>query len=450
MATIESIYSGEIKHEPNGSDNAAKALKDFRGVRNSKMRWLMWRLPYALLIGVAFAFILTRDRYVMYISMIIAVVLSLLVFRELIRSIPKALEDLWYQEIIGEKSVAASPNVSSLCTDSHNKSQSGSISKEVGILPKPEAKLGDEYVNFIRDFENSLNDPIMQFAFGLTFFLVLLSRSFYEFWRWLPKDFSEGLIYRAGGWDALFEGIKLHLSVYLVEYSISEPLKFWTGILLEPFLGFVLGLIAWRMFVTGRYIEKLSQSFDVTPKLEHPDKSGGLGSLGRLSLVNALIIGIWGTFLGGWIILGSSTKYGGFYTPFYTALLVVPVIMSVICFFLPLWNIHVIMAEKMDKTRIRRSKIGINIDLLTRRSLDSALEIKDESPNTNESLERMKRAYKDYRNYPVWPFDYKILLAFITSQMVPLLGLTGLATPLVNMIGSLMQFINKISGGGLQ
>jgi hypothetical protein len=449
MRTTESNLSGGIKNDMSKSDNVARALKDFHGVRNFKMMWLMWLLPYALLVGVALALIFTKELYVMYISMIIAVALNLLVFRELIGSIPKALEDLWYQEIIGEKSVVASQKVSSIDVDSHNISQSGVISTEVLVLPKPEAKLEDKYTNFIKDIENSLNNPIMQLVFGLLFSLILISRSFYEFWRWLPKDFSAGLIYRAGGWDALLEGIKLHSSVYLVEYSISEPLKFYTGILLEPFLGFVLGLIVWRMFVIGRYIEKLSQSFDITPKLEHPDKSGGLGSLGRLSLVNALMIGIWGTFLGGWIILGSGTKYSGFYTSFYTVLLVVPVIMSMICFFFPLWNIHIIMAEKMDETRRECCKIGKNIDLLVRLKLDSALMMKDEGPDTNESLERMKNAYECYMNSPVWPFNYRILLAFITSQIVPLLGLTGLATPVVNMAGSLMQFISKITGGGL-
>jgi|GEM_PF-1221625 len=424
-----------------------EALNRFQGVRNPKIRWLMWHLAFVLLFGVALALIFTRDRYITYVSMILAVALSLFAFEELIRSIPKALGDLWYQGLLAEKSLGESVGGRPLNLDSNSvASLEENISSNAEALPKNDAEFEDQFFNFIKSIEDSLNRPIMQFLFGSSFLVVLLSRSIYEFWKWLPNDFSSGLIYKAGGYDALFEGIKLHSTVYLVEYSIAEPFKFWTGILLEPFLGSILGLVAWRMFVTARYIDKLGQSFDLTPKLEHPDRSGGLGSLGKLSLINALIIGIWGTFLGGWIVLGSITKYGEFYVPLYKVLLALPVVMSIICFFSPLWNIHIKMTKIKDESRKECCKIGSNIDILARRRLSSALLMKNEDTEADKHIDEMKRVYEGYKNRPVWPFNYKIFLAFITSQIVPLLGLTGLATPIVNVVGSLMEFISQLTG----
>ncbi len=93
----------------------------------------------------------------------------------------------------------------------------------------------------------------------------------------------------------------------------------------EHFIAFIIGLMAWRMLVIGVQVWKLGKRFDLNPQLGHPDTCGGLEPLGNLCLWNALILALPGVFLGGWIILGPSTKYGDIYTSLFYKLLILPV-----------------------------------------------------------------------------------------------------------------------------
>jgi len=71
-----------------------------------------------------------------------------------------------------------------------------------------------------------------------------------------------------------------------------------------------------------------------------------LEPLGNLCLCNAKIIGVWGAFLGGWIILSTIYKFIGPYVPYFTLMLFVLLAVATISFFLPLWGVHLVMLEK--------------------------------------------------------------------------------------------------------
>jgi hypothetical protein len=76
----------------------------------------------------------------------------------------------------------------------------------------------------------------------------------------------------------------------------------------------------------------------------------------------------------------------------------------------------------------------------------SALNLEPEPSALDEELERLSKVYEENKEYPTWPFNYRILIAFITSQAVPLLGLTGIGQPTINIIRSLLDFINQFGG----
>lgn len=409
------------------------ALERFQVVKSSLFGDLLLYTPYVLLLGSAAALFLTGDFYAMYLSMMVAVALNFLIFRLLMGSIPETFEALWDRGII-----SGIPQI-----EGSKPGHTEGVDRFGVDLSRPSI-LKEQYAGFIHEMERELNSQLGQYFLAIAFSLMLLARSLYEFWSWLPRDFWTGLIYRAGGWDVLIEGIKLHLYVYFMVYSVEEPLRFWLGITLEPFLGFLLGIIAWRMLIVGKYIGVLNNMFDLDPRMDHPDGCGGMEPLGKLSLINASIISVWGIFLGGWIILGSMTKYGTFYEPLYLAVLSVPIIMAVVSFIIPLWGTHAVMASKKALLRKKLNRIALNIDQLSRKRIDSAYNWVDGDLNTAQELELLKGIYHENTTYPTWPFNYRIFVAFITSQAVPILGLTGIGTPILNAISSLMNFLGGI------
>lgn len=426
----------ERRSDRSECDCVQTALERFQGVNSGFLRDLLLYSPHVLLLGSAAALLLTGDSYLMYISMIVAVALNFLIFRLLIASIPETFGVLWDQGIIGE-----TPQ-SSESRSGHFGGEDGSGNSGNDLSPQPELK--ERYAGFIQEMEKDLNSSPGQYSVAIAFSIVLLARSLYEFWSWLPRDFWTGLIYRAGGWDALVEGIKLHLYVYFMVYSAEEPLRFWLGITLEPFFGFLLGVVAWRMLVVGKRIYALNKKFDLDPRRDHPDRCGGMEPLGRLSLLNASIISVWGIFLGGWIILGSRTRYGTFYEPLYLMMLSVPLLMAVVSFIMPLWGTHTAMASKKNILGHRLNQIALNIDRLSRKRVDSAYSMAEGDLNAGQELELLKSIYRENMEYPTWPFNYRIFVAFITSQAVPILGLTGIGTPILNMISSLMSFLGGL------
>jgi hypothetical protein len=425
------------------SDIVYTAIRQFRGIRGRFLARIMEVLPYLLLLFTVLVIFITKDTYIMYSSMIMAVALSILALSFLMQSIPKTLHTLWIQESISTK-FEFRPSDMRPEKNEPNPDENPDDNPDGGT--QDFIQLEREYAKFINDFEDSLNFNLGQLISGAIFALILLGRSIYEFWKWLPQELWTGLIYKAGGWDALIEGIKLHFYVYFAEYSIEEPLRFWTGIMLDPILGFILGIIAWRMLITSSYIRKLGQNFDLNPQPKNPDKCGGFEPLGNLSLMNVMIISIWGAFLGGWIIIGSITKYGSFYTPMYKLFFWVPIIMAVLTFLLPLWGIHSIIEGKRVLAGRELSQLTLRIHTLNQQIFLSALNLEPEPSALDKELERLSKVYEENKEYPTWPFNYRILIAFITSQAVPLLGLTGIGQPTINIIRSLLDFINQFGG----
>ncbi len=62
-------------------------------------------------------------------------------------------------------------------------------------------------------------------------------------------------------------------------------------------LGFLVGYMAWRMFIIGLFISLMGRSVKLFPKAGHPDGCGGLSPIGNLCLWNVLITGIIAFFL---------------------------------------------------------------------------------------------------------------------------------------------------------
>jgi hypothetical protein len=388
---------------PPASDSVAQALGTFQVVRSRVLRWVLRLLPWAILPYVI-AVVGARDP--MYTSGIVAAALALFVFQFLVQRIPETLGTLWNRNIIAAKPTTV--------LDDANPIEEALNSTANSLNPAPPEK---QYRTFIHDFEGLLNHS-GQWAM-VVFFALLGFASF-------P--------YEAGGLKAFIEDLRGWHSWRL-----------WYELFVEPFTGFILGLVVWRMIIIGVQVWRLGKKFDLTPQPGHPDRCGGLESLGNLCLWNALLVTIPGVYLGGWIILGPSTEYGDFYTPLFSKLLLVPMALAAISFFLPLWSVHQAMVAKRAVLRQQLDQLAQSISHLAREMLDRADELEpEEGEKMAKKLELMQQIYQQNKHYPVWPFNLGILVKFMTSQAVPLLGLTGLGQPILKAITALIAFLSQM------
>lgn len=379
-------------------DLVLERLKAFQAVKNPILCWLLLLLPWGIflallvlgMVSIRQTVIPTGPGTVMFTSGLIAAALSLVAFQVLMHRIPRVLATLSNRSLIKAKTVTGSAPQS----DGSN----GNTDTQPAFLPPPR-----QYLAFVSSFEYWLNHP-GQWFLGLIFvFLVIV-------WTVLVKEFPP-----IGSAD--FYGI-------LIEYPI----------------GFVVGFMSWRMIVTGVAIWRLGEEFDLTPQLGHPDHCGGLEPIGSLCLWNALIVSIAGIHLGGWItlglLLGPSDPYGSlaiFWTPTYSALLLVPLAYAFVSFLVPVWRVHQLMVAKRTEVWQQLDQLGQKIDNLQRELLDRVDELgPDEYEKLSKNLDQMRRTYQQNTKFPVWPFNFGTYIKFAVSQLLPLLGLIlGMVEPIL-------------------
>ncbi|TFH54359.1 MAG: hypothetical protein E4G89_00090 [Methanothrix sp.] len=321
------------------------------------------------------------------------IAVNIILFIQLIQSIPPVLENLWDRGIVR------------------------GFSEDIDYVnaTKDRQKRIEQYCAFMKEFKEALNSRRCQIFVGTVLALMVLTRSFYEFWSWLPRDFWMGLIYLAGGHVALIEGIKLHLWVFLTQYSSEDPLGFFSGVILDPLLGFFLGLMAWKMLITGRYIGFLNERFRLDPQMQHPDGHGGLGCLGKIYLLNASLIGIWGVLLCGWLVLGQVIENADFSRPLVVEMLAFFVVITPLSFLFPVWGFHKLMQKKKE----------IIIKSLDHQISEAFIQKANPTmrPERINELKRIKEAYDQASGFSVWPFGKMALVGIAFSQTLTYIGM---------------------------
>jgi hypothetical protein len=213
------------------------------------------------------------------------------------------------------------------------------------------------------------------------------------------------------------------------------------GLAIELVVAFFIGLLAWRMLVTGGFVFELGQQRRIRPQLEHPDRCGGLEPLGNLCLWNALVISAAGAFLGAWIVIGPFTPYASLataYQPLFTRLLLIPLAIAFGSFFLPLWMVHrAMLASRAERWRDLGS-LGKRIDDLAAGMLKTDEGTPPAKMQENAArLKVMREIYDQNRQLPSWPFNPGTLTKFVTAQALPVVGLVSQLAklPFKNILG---------------
>lgn len=215
------------------------------------------------------------------------------------------------------------------------------------------------------------------------------------------------------------------------------PVSVWTvrwllvlGLLVVALIfGYFFGIGAWTMGITGWYVKKLTFTFDINIQPSHPDRCGGLKILGDFCfamalplLIGAILLGTWGigTVLFPSIIADSHLRpilaFAGNAVLFLFAL---P--LAFIAFFLPLWDIHRQMAASKE---VYEDSFADRMAVLEERiqsSLDKGT--LEEAKATKEEMDILQAIHLEAVHYPTWPFDRRIFLALLTTQIVPAVNL---------------------------
>jgi hypothetical protein len=365
-------------------------LKRLRPVESRLMRGALLVLPWLLLLACLIRLVIfeVEAGVVMYLSSLAAVAAALLGFQVLMGKIKDLPQALWERGVIGPRT------------------SDGQAAAE-----RP---LAEDYARFVRAFGRSLNDR-GQFALA-------------------------AVLGVAGAIWVLYDTLKG------IDFSTARLV--WE-IALAYSLGFFVGLLAWRMAVTGYQVSKLGRQFDLRVQLGHPDRCGGLSPLGMVCFWNTLIISVAGIHLGGWLIVAPNLsepyqELAATYHDLYIGLLIVPLVLAVVSFFLPLRSTHEEMLAERERLQRRLDQISSRMDQLSRQMLDRA---DDMEPQALEAMAKqiksMRDTYTENQHLPVWPFDTRLLMKFATTQTVPLLGLTGLGAPMLEVISSVLSFADK-------
>jgi hypothetical protein len=270
----------------------------------------------------------------------------------------------------------------------------------------------------------------------------------FEKYRTFVKK-TEGNLNSKGQWIMATIFIALVLTWYLNTFSFrvfKEPILI-VGILAEVIIGTVIGLMAWRMIIIGTRVWRLPQRFDLVIQSGHPDQCGGLEPLGNLCLWNALIITMAGLYLGGWIAIGPSTPYRSLaisYAPIFRQLLVIPIILSFVSFFIPLWSTHRVMVAKKNEIESQLDELTQSIYRESRELLNSADRLDlVETEKRLKNMGFMREIYSQNQRIPAWPINVAILSKFLASQAIPVLSVLGIAEPIASMVAGLLQNISQ-------
>lgn len=392
-----------MKDEEKGSKRLTISVNDYPEL----VEWVrLWYLRPFMWIALAVAGVLIlipKYRDVMYISGVLDAAAALYAFQILMQIAPKAFNRLYNRNIIALK-----PDVRGAPPDAD---------------PVNDDSLVDAWGAFMEDFKKDMNHPVHQYVFGALFASISLLI----------------LLYQLGGGDLV-----VSFQTFIDLYTASD-MTWRLRSLIEPLIGFVIGLMAWRMMNVGLHVWRLGRQFEFNIQSGHPDKCCGLEPLGDLCLWNALIVTIPATFLGFWIIIGPRFPDYVYLKPLLLTLLPVPMLFALVSFIAPLFSLHQVMMGKRSEVVAQLDRLGQDIDLLERELMETPDKLTLKEREDKVKLLKIKREfYDEKKDIPVWPMNSSLLKKFITSQAIPALGLTGLGEPIINMIESLVEFLSSL------
>jgi hypothetical protein len=208
-------------------------------------------------------------------------------------------------------------------------------------------------------------------------------------------------------------------------------------------LGYVLGVLIWRVGMIAVYISKLGRHFEIRIQPNHPDQCGGLRPIGNLCLIIALLLLVPAIFLSIWgfatYFFTDSKVIDVLWSAMYRQGLVLLSISALIAFLWPLYSIHSQMQKQYREIQAELDDLAQRIDGLTAELRTQAYTLTPaQGEEKLKSLEFMEKVYRENSRIPVWPIDWRTMLKFSSAQVVPILALLGTSDPVIKVVGSVI------------
>ena len=256
------------------------------------------------------------------------------------------------------------------------------------------------------------------------------------------------------------EGLSLLFCNY--GHGVVRASKSVADIVVLPFAA----IFIWKSLAIGYGLQEFGGKINFNLNWNHPDKCCGLKPIGELCLWLSFIPVIPAIFWASWVILCDDPTNSVCLTiprvvdRIHSAQvsLLVAIVISIFIFILPLWNVHLAMQEKRNEIHQKNlPRISRTIDVISKQMTMNTLQLTvddlqeksnrevsspaPEEPDQQAENERLKKqlvllqeSYTTLENIPIWPFDGKIVKNLLGSQVVPLLGLTGIGSRFVDVL----------------
>ena len=272
------------------------------------------------------------------------------------------------------------------------------------------------YLTFLKDYQASFKRRI----FKLIPLSLMIVYAFYYFYDLYYPGNSVTILRHATN-TIFVNSFRVHLLIVaLILFSCM----------------YCIGVISSVLYLSGKFISKLTQDFDFAIEPLHSDNCGGLRVLGNFCFGLASPIFIGSAFYVGYIFVAVRDSSGAFdlVTVYFVlfVILVYGLLTSIIAFFLPLLNIHRKMLQRKEE-----DNESYSLALETKRQKIHQLLVKEQLKEAKLAKEELELIQALHFDYPEWPFNVRA--RFISSTLAIgsslLLGfLTAFLPPLVQVI----------------
>jgi len=376
-------------------NSVSKQLGDFHVIRHRQFRDLFNLTPVFLLLLLLIDWLMgggsfTRDTF--RLTGVLTIVILLFTIRVLFDRVPDALATIWERDL---------------------------------IKPKGGHDVQEKYLSFLDQFGKVLNGKeawILGAVCGLGGLAATYPVQYFLKAGEFPYDFGNLVAYYLWGHGSIIAGV----------------------------LGYLVGLLIWRIGVIAWFVRKLGERFDLAIQPNHPDKCGGLKPLGDLSLITAVVILIPSIYLAIWGFVTTFFEnpalelYIVLWSGLFRQWLIILAVLALLAFLLPVYEIHLQMERRARKIRGELDVLSQKIDEISLELRTHAYTLTSEQGEEKLRLiEFMKKVYAENSRVPTWPFDWKTIAQFASAQALPVLSWLGTSGPLFEIIKAVLSFTSK-------
>jgi hypothetical protein len=200
-------------------------------------------------------------------------------------------------------------------------------------------------------------------------------------------------------------------------YDLRTLLLVWVW---APVVLYFLGIGAWSMYVTSKYVKRLVEERVVTVQPNHPDHCGGWAPLGGVfiacGLTAAFVVALFAIGVSPLnTFVDTTLKFAG------TAgfiLLGLPLVESVVVAPLRALHAKMVAAKERYEDEVAARLSALEIQVLA--SLDAGA--LDRAKESQAELEIVRSLYPSQQGYPTWPFTGGDSVSFVSAQALSILG----------------------------